>query len=149
MTKAQCIDPGMLLKSFDVSKEATPAKDSLRQCHPWRLISDVATRRGQCGDPRKLPFVDISKASLHPPVMRNDIYVELPAEMEQPGCCGRLRKALYGTREAARCWEQEYHAGQNDYRPAFFISTSNSRKNDRDPVKDPRIPGKCQNEFPV
>ena len=40
--------------------------------------------------------------------MRNDIYVELPAEMEPPGCCGRLRKALYGTREAARCWEQEY-----------------------------------------
>ena len=43
----------------------------------------------------------------------------------------------------------EYHAGQNDYRPAFFISTSNSCKNDQDPVKDPRIPGKCQNEFPV
>ena len=72
------------------------------------LISDVATRRGQGRDPRKLLFVDISKAYLHAPVMRNDIYVELPAEMEQPGCCGRLRKALYGTREAARCWEQEY-----------------------------------------
>ena len=40
--------------------------------------------------------------------MRNDNYVELPAEMEQPGCCGRLHKALYGTREAARCWKQEY-----------------------------------------
>ena len=34
-----------------------------------------------------------------------------------------------------------YHGGQNDYRPAFFISTSNSGKNDRDPAKDPRIPG--------
>ena len=36
----------------------------------------------------------------------------------------------------------EYHAGQNDYRPAFFISTSNSCKNDRDPVKDPPNSGK-------
>ena len=35
-----------------------------------------------------------------------------------------------------------YHGGQNDYRPAFFISTSNSGKNNRDPAKDPRIPGK-------
>ena len=35
-----------------------------------------------------------------------------------------------------------YHGGQNDYRPAFFISTSNYGKNDRDPAKDPRIPGK-------
>ena len=40
-------------------------------------------------------------------------------------------------------------AAKNDYRPAFFISTSNSGKNDRDPVKDPRIPGKCQNDFLV
>ena len=40
--------------------------------------------------------------------MRNDKNVELPAEMGQPGCCGRLRKTLHGTREAARCWEQEY-----------------------------------------
>ena len=31
----------------------------------------------------------------------------------------------------------KYHAGQNDYRPSFFISTSNSCKNDRDPAKDP------------
>ena len=51
--------------------------------------------------------VDISKAYLHAPVMRNDIYDELPAEMEQPGCCGRLRKALYGTREAASYREHD------------------------------------------
>ena len=70
------------------------------------LISDVATRRVQGGDPRKVLCVDISKAYV--PVMRNDIYVQLSAEMELSGCCGRLRKALCGTREAARCWEQEY-----------------------------------------
>ena len=59
------------------------------------LISDVATHRGQGRDPRKLLFVDISKAYLHTPVMRNDIYVELLAEMEQPGRCGRLQGAVW------------------------------------------------------
>ena len=43
------------------------------------LISNVA-RRVQGKDPRKLLFVDISKAYLHAPVMRNDKNVELPAE---------------------------------------------------------------------
>ena len=37
------------------------------------LISDVATRRVQGRDPRKLLLVDISKAYLHATVMRNDV----------------------------------------------------------------------------
>ena len=42
-----------------------------------------------------------------------------------------------------------YHGGQNDYRLAFLISTSNFGKNNRDPAKDPRIPGNGHNDFPV
>ena len=34
------------------------------------------------------------------------------------------------------------HGGQNDYRPAFFVSTSNFGKHIQDPAKDPRILGK-------
>ena len=49
--------------------------------------------------------------------------------------CLRCRR-LESTIRAVIPW------GQNDYRPAFFISTSNYGKNDRDPAKDPRIPGK-------
>ena len=52
--------------------------------------------------------MDISKAYLHADVLDQDLYVELPKEMELVGQCGRLKKALYGTREAARCWEREY-----------------------------------------
>ena len=59
-------------------------------------------------DPRKLLFVDISKAYLRAPVVRDNMYAELPVEMEQPGCRGRLHKALCGARVAVRCWEQEY-----------------------------------------
>ena len=40
-----------------------------------------------------------------------------------------------------------YHGGQNDYRPAFFISTSKSGKNNQDPAKDSRIPGNGHNDF--
>ena len=93
MTGTPSIHPGTLLKSY---------------CAIKAPISDMVTRRAQGRDARKLLFVDISKAYLHAPVMRNDIYVELPAEMEQPGCCGCLLKALYWTREAARCCLQEY-----------------------------------------
>ena len=71
------------------------------------LISHAMSRKGS-KNPYKLMFIDISKAYLHADVLRDDIYVELPAEMMQPRMCGRLRKALYGTREAARCWEKEY-----------------------------------------
>lgn len=53
-------------------------------------------------------FMDIPKAYVHADVLDPDLYVELPREMELAGMCGHLRKALYGTREAARCWEKEY-----------------------------------------
>ena len=56
----------------------------------------------------KLLFMDISKAYLHADVIDDCLYVELPTEMNMPGYCGHLKKALYGTREAARCWEREY-----------------------------------------
>ena len=56
---------------------------------------------------RKLLFMDISKAYLHAEVLDQDLYVELPKEMELVGQCGRLKRALHGTREAVRCWERE------------------------------------------
>ena len=53
-----------------------------------------------------MTFLDISKAYLHADVIDPDLYVELPYEMGMPGMCGHLKKALYGTREAARCWRK-------------------------------------------
>ena len=71
------------------------------------LLSHVASRQGG-RDPHKLMFIDISKAYLHAEVLSDNIYVELPGEMNMPGMCGKLRRALYGTRQAARAWEEEY-----------------------------------------
>ena len=53
-------------------------------------------------------FIDISKAYLHADVLNDSIYVELPGEMNMPNMCGRLLRALYGTRQAARAWEEEH-----------------------------------------
>ena len=64
------------------------------------LLSHVASRRGS-EVPHKLMFIDISKAYLHAEVLSGCIYVELPGEMNMPDMCGRLLRALYGTRQAA------------------------------------------------
>ena len=53
-------------------------------------------------------FIDISKAYLHADVLNDSICVELPGEMNMPNMCGRLLRALYGIRQAARAWEEEY-----------------------------------------
>ena len=71
------------------------------------LLSHVASRQGR-KTPHKLMFIDISKAYLHAEVLSDSIYVELPGEMNMPDMCGRLLRALSGTRQAARAWEEEY-----------------------------------------
>ena len=55
----------------------------------------------------KLDFIDIRKAYFNAPA-RRAVYVELPAEIAEPGMCGRLLKSLYGTRDAAQNWDVEY-----------------------------------------
>ena len=73
------------------------------------MISRTVTLRPDGNkSPKKLLFLDISKAYLHAPVLDKNLYVDLPVEMGMPGSCGHLKMALYGTREAAKCWEQEY-----------------------------------------
>ena len=56
----------------------------------------------------KMIFIDISKVHLHADVINNELYVELPAEMNLPNNCGHLKKAPNGTRDAAKCWENDY-----------------------------------------
>ena len=55
----------------------------------------------------KLRFIDIKRAYFHAPEVR-DVYVELPDQDWQEGMCGKLRMAMYGTRDAAQNWENEY-----------------------------------------
>ena len=54
-----------------------------------------------------LMFIDIKRAFFNAQA-RRPVYVQLPPEDNEEGKCGRLLKSLYGTRDAARDWEEEY-----------------------------------------
>ena len=53
-------------------------------------------------------FIDIKRAYMYAPDTR-DIYVDLPEQDACPGMCGKLNKAMYGTRAAAQSWQD--HSG--------------------------------------
>ena len=56
---------------------------------------------------KKLDFIDVRRAYFHAKA-RRDIFVSLPPEDAEEGMCGKLRKAMYGTRDAAQNWEYEH-----------------------------------------
>eukprot|EP00973_Karenia_brevis_P027514 3795126-Karenia_brevis.AAC.1 len=52
--------------------------------------------------------IDVKKAHLNTEC-REDVYLELPSECHcPPGYCGKLRKWMYGMRQAASAWELHY-----------------------------------------
>ena len=72
------------------------------------LVSIVASDVGMRGSERmKLDFIDVRRAYFHAKARRK-VYVRLPKEDHEDGMCGRLVKAMYGTRDAAQNWECEY-----------------------------------------
>ena len=78
---------------------ATPPLEALRM-----LISRAATGRTTSAGGRKIMVIDARKAHLHAMTER-DVFVELPPEIRKPGVCARLRRCLYGTRDAPARWE--------------------------------------------
>ena len=62
--------------------------------------------------------MEIRRAYVHAEAKR-DIYVELPEEDAEPGMCGKLVKAMYGTRDAAANWESHFRIQLESYR---FVS---------------------------
>ena len=79
---------------------ATPPLEVLRL-----LISILASTRKQ--KRWKLDSIDIKRAYFHA-MAKRDIYVRLPPEDHQSEMCGKLVKAMYGTRDAASNWEDAY-----------------------------------------
>jgi hypothetical protein len=74
---------------------ATPPLEALRL-----LLSHVASHGGDL----KVEVIDARKAHLHAFVDRA-VFVHLPPEEARPGFCARLRRCLYGTRDAPKRWE--------------------------------------------
>ena len=71
------------------------------------LFSMAVSAGHKSGRPYKLGFIDVKKAYLYAKSTR-EVYVRLPDEMGMEGMCARLKKSLYGTRDAAQNWEAEY-----------------------------------------
>ena len=82
---------------------ATPPVEALRMIVSW-----AASWTHQQEEKRAVMACDISRAFFHAEAGPN-MYVELPEEDQEPGkdLVGKLRLALYGTREAAAAWQKE------------------------------------------
>ena len=80
---------------------ATPPGECLKL-----LLNKMAAKKGQV----KLVYADVSRAYFYAKASR-PVYVELPEEDKDDNdgaVCGRLNVSMYGTRDAARNWAEEY-----------------------------------------
>jgi hypothetical protein len=71
------------------------------------LFSMMATEPQKVSRERKLLLVDVRRASFNA-VATRDTIVHLPPEMAEEGMCAKLKKCMYGTRDAATRWEVTY-----------------------------------------
>jgi len=70
----------------------------------------------------KIDLYGVRRAYFHARA-RREVYVKLPAEDFEEGMCGRLNKAMYGTRDAAQNWEEEYTEFMREW--GFVTGVSN------------------------
>ena len=80
---------------------ATPPTECLKL-----LLHKLTTR----GKEYKLLYADVSRAYFYAKAMR-PVYVRIPQEDLEPGeegLCGKLLLSMYGTRDAAQNWHEEY-----------------------------------------
>ena len=74
------------------------------------LFSLATTGTKNSRDPLKLLFIDVKRAYFYAKAKR-PVFVQLPEEDYLEGYCGRLERAMYGTRDAASNWEAAYTKG--------------------------------------
>ena len=86
---------------------ATPPLEAQKILLSLAVTEGVGYQAGCKSQGHKLDFIDVRRAYFHAKARRK-VYVELPAEDHQPGMCGKLKKAMYGTRDAAQNWEHAY-----------------------------------------
>ncbi len=86
---------------------ATPPLEAKRLLFAAAVTEGVGYRKGSREQGMKVDFIDIERAYFHADAQRK-VYVELPEEDRQEGMCGEMLKSMYGTRDAARNWENEY-----------------------------------------
>ena len=86
---------------------ATPPLEAKKMLMAMAVTEGIGYHRGDKKGGNKLEFIDVRRAYFHARARRL-VYVKLPEEDNEEGKCGRLIKAMYGTRDAAQNWEYEY-----------------------------------------
>ena len=84
---------------------ATPPLEVMKLIMSW-VASQGEYGKGRTG----LMYIDVRRAYFNAAVKR-EVYIEIPHEDREEGDenrCGRLRASLYGTRDAAANWAEEY-----------------------------------------
>ena len=88
---------------------ATPPLEAKKLLFSMAVTESIGFNPGCKHSGMKLDFIDVRRAYFHA-LARREVFVKLPPEDDQPGMCGKLVKALYGTRDAAQNWEYAYIA---------------------------------------
>jgi len=74
-----------------------------------QAVTQNARNRRSGEDGIKVMLIDVKKAHLNGFVGEDEwAYIELPSGVARKGQCGRLRRWLYGMRQAASAWERDY-----------------------------------------
>ena len=87
---------------------AMPPLESKKLLFQQAMTQNALNRlRGEDG--LKIMLIDVKKAHLNGFVGEDEFaYIELPWGATKEGQCGRLRRWLYGMRQAASAWERDY-----------------------------------------
>ena len=74
-----------------------------------QAVTQHALNKVNGEDGIKIMLIDVKKAHLNGFVGKDECaYIELPWGVAKEGQCGRLRRWLYGMRQAAGAWERDY-----------------------------------------
>ena len=85
---------------------ATPPLEAKKMLFSLAMTKGVGYHSNKKGG-MKIDFIDVRRAYFHAKC-RRDVYIRLPEEDHQEGMCGKLGMSMYGTRDAAQNWEEEY-----------------------------------------
>ena len=97
--RCRCVATEIAYERSDDFFAAMPHLEALRM-----LVSHVATDRGVGKEAKKLMVIDARKAHLYA-VRNRTIFVEFPPELRKLNRCARLKRCLFGTRDAPQRWE--------------------------------------------
>ena len=92
---------------------ATPPLEALKILLSLALTEGIGYMKGREEEGMNIEFIEIKRAYLQADA-RRDVYVELPQEDGQAGMCAKLKKAMYGTRDAAQSSEATYRKAHEE-----------------------------------